>query len=114
MIHGDKGNDTIHGSGGDDMLFGDAGHDLFIFGDISGHTQVDGGGTGNWTDVVEVDFGHGPGTSTGGGGWTLEVDGEQIVDGREHGSITLGDDQHGTITTEHGTIDLDNIDKIEW
>lgn len=113
VIHGNRGDDTINGHGGSDALYGDAGNDLFVFGDVSGHTTVDGGG-GHWTDVVEIDFGHGPAASTAGGGWTLEIDGQQVTDGRAHGSVEVGDDHHATITTQNGTINLDHIDKIEW
>jgi Ca2+-binding RTX toxin-like protein len=114
-IHGGAGNDVIHGGqGGADMLYGDAGNDLFVFGDVSGNTHVDGGAGGNWTDVVEIDMGHGPASSAHGSNWTLEIDGQKIVDGHDaHGSIdTQG--HSGTITTDHGTISFDNIDKIQW
>jgi Ca2+-binding RTX toxin-like protein len=112
-IHGGAGNDTIHGSGGTDHLYGDAGNDTFTFGDISGHSTVDGGGGSGWTDVIEMDIGGGPGASAAHGGWTVEIDGHQISDNHAHGSIdTHG--QSGHITTEHGTIDFTNIDKIDW
>ncbi|MBS4096087.1 MAG: hypothetical protein KGZ83_04525, partial [Sulfuricella sp.] len=111
-IHGGAGNDAIHGSGGHDSLYGDAGNDLFVFGQIDGHTHVDGGGGVNWTDVIEIDLGHGPAADVH-GNWTLEIDGQKIVDGHEHGQLDVHD-KHGTVTTEHGTVEFDNIDKIQW
>ena len=80
-----------------------------MFGDVSGHTSVDGGG-GGWTDVIEMDVGGGPSSH---GGWTLEIDGHQVNNNSEHGSIDTGG-HSGTITTDHGTIDFTNIDKIDW
>jgi Ca2+-binding RTX toxin-like protein len=113
VIHGNKGNDTIHASSGDDALFGDAGNDLFILGDAAGDTSIDGGKGGNWTDVIEIDFDGGPGGSTSDGGWLLEIEGQQIVDGSQHGSIE-GEDMSGKVTTQDSTTEFDNIDKIDW
>ena len=85
---------------------------LFVFGDVTGHTHVD-GGSGAWTDVIEIDMAQGPGADTSQGGWTVEIDGQKLVDGHEHGSIdTQG--KHVKIETENGSIDIDNIDKIDW
>ena len=63
--------------------------------------------------MIEIDMGHGPGVDAAHGDWTVEIDGQKLVDGHQHGAIdTQG--KHGVIHTEHGTIDIDNIDKIEW
>jgi Ca2+-binding RTX toxin-like protein len=110
-IDGGDGNDTIYGGDGNDSLYGGAGNDLFIFGDVSGNATVDGGNSGNWTDVIEVDMGA-PGVQ---GDWTLQIDGQMVEGaGGEHGQIDIGADSSGTIHTENGDIDFDNIDKIEW
>ncbi|TAN46799.1 MAG: hypothetical protein EPN21_19505 [Methylococcaceae bacterium] len=109
---GGEGSDTLYGSEGDDQMFGDAGNDLFVFGDISGHATVD-GGSGNWTDVIEIDMADGPAGSAAGGNWTLEIEDHKIVDGHDHGAVDVNGAE-GTIHTEHGDINFDNIDKIEW
>ncbi len=113
VIRGGKGDDTIHASGGDDKLYGDAGNDLFVLGDAAGDMKIDGSKGGNWTDVIEVDFDGGPGASTSDGGWLLEIEGQQIVDGSQSGSIE-GNDMSGKITTQDSATEFDNIDKIEW
>jgi hypothetical protein len=53
------------------------------------------------------------GSSSAHGGWTIEIDNHQIAHDGAHGTIDTGG-HSGTITTEHGTIDFTNIDKIEW
>jgi Ca2+-binding RTX toxin-like protein len=112
IVHGGSGDDTIFGSVGDDELFGDSGNDLFVFGDVNGNVTVDGGG-GSWTDVLEVDLDGGPAGSLSSGSWTLEIDGQTITSDDAHGSIDT-EGHSGTIHTDHGSIDFDNIDKIEW
>ncbi|TAK63712.1 MAG: calcium-binding protein [Methylobacter sp.] len=113
VVYGGDGNDTFYGDDGNDALYGDAGNDLFVFGDISGHTTVD-GGSGNWTDVIEIDMDGGP--SAHGGDWTLEIDGKMVDgNGSEHGFFdTHGESGTITDTNTGNTIDFDNIDKIEW
>ncbi|MBF0094825.1 MAG: hypothetical protein HQL33_05220 [Alphaproteobacteria bacterium] len=92
---------------------GAAGNDLFIFGDVHGHADVDGGSGRSWVDTIEVQLDDGPAASLGEGGWTLQIDGQMIVDTSQHGSIdTHG--QSGTIHTEHGDVSFTNIEKIEW
>jgi hypothetical protein len=94
-------------------LHADSANDMFVFGDVSGHSTVHGNTCGNWTDVIEIDMGHGPAASTDHGNWTVEIDGQKIVEAQTHGSIdTHG--QTGSITTDHGTINFDHIDKIQW
>ena len=98
-------------SGGE--IHADGANDLFVFGDVSGNTDVHGHASGNWTDVVEIDMGHGPASSAQGNNWTVEIDGQKIVDGHSHGTVdTHG--QSGSIVTDHGTINFDHIDKIQW
>jgi Ca2+-binding RTX toxin-like protein len=112
IIHGGAGNDTIYASNGNDHLYGDAGNDLFMLGDVHGHTTID-GGTGNWTDVIEVTVGGGPAAALSGHSWTLEIDNHQVVNTHQQGSVDAHD-QSGTIHTEHGDISFDHIDKIQW
>jgi len=75
-IHGGAGHDTIHGSGGNDHLYGDAGNDTFTFGDVSGHSTVD-GGSGNWSDTIEINVGGDQATH---GGWTVDIEGDHGSD----------------------------------
>ena len=81
---------------------------------MSGNTWVDGGNSGKWTDVIEIDIGGGPASSVAHGGWTLEIDGKLVTNTSEHGSIDIGDGKHAVIRTDDGVIDLDNIDKVQW
>jgi Ca2+-binding RTX toxin-like protein len=109
-LSGGSGNDTLSGGGGNDSMSGGAGDDHFLLDEISGNSSIDGGQ--NWTDTIEIDLGGGPSGSTAHGGWTLEIEGEQITD-QGHGSIS-GNDMSGSIHTDNGTIHFDNIDKLEW
>ncbi|MBF0394072.1 MAG: hypothetical protein HQL38_15445, partial [Alphaproteobacteria bacterium] len=115
-IDGGKGDDTIQGGDGYDTLNGGDGSDLFIFGDFTGETMVDGGaesGKNGWVDVIEMDVGGGP-SAAGEGNWTLIIDGQQVIDGAEHGSIDIADGASGSITTDQGLIEFDDIEKIQW
>ena len=111
-IHDGSDAHVINGNSGGEM-HSDSANDVFVFGDVSGHANVHGHSSGNWTDVIEIDTGHGPAVSAAHGNWTVEIDGQKIVDGHAHGSI----DTHGhtgSITSDHGTINFDHIDKIQW
>ncbi|MDP2752737.1 MAG: Ig-like domain-containing protein, partial [Rhodocyclaceae bacterium] len=110
ILNGGVGNDLLLGSDGNDTLNGGDGVDRFRFVDFYGTTQVD-GGAGGWTDIIEIDLlgGGGPGA----GDWTLTIDNQQLTNAQIHGSIDA-QDLSGTITTDHGTINFTNIDRIEW
>jgi hypothetical protein len=80
---------------------------------VDGHAQIDGGSSGNWTDVIEVEIGGGPAATVSGHSWTLEIDHQQVVDTGSHGTVDVHG-KSGTIHTEHGDINFDHIDKIQW
>ncbi|MFN3077589.1 MAG: hypothetical protein ABT940_12035, partial [Alphaproteobacteria bacterium] len=65
----------------------------------------------NWLEAVDMHGG--PGQTTGHEGWTLQVDGQAVVDNHDHGSVDVKG-HSGTIHTEHGDITFQNVDKIEW
>jgi Ca2+-binding RTX toxin-like protein len=133
-LAGDAGNDILHGDEGDDVflassedtsqnidyMYGDSGNDLFVFGDFQGTANVYGNNDttadgGSWVDVIEIDVQ--PSTADVSGDWTLSIEGQPdqtFNPATGHGALE-GGDMSGKITTDDGgTINFDDIDKIEW
>ena len=102
--HKDK---SFDGHGNNEHLQGGAENDTFHFGDIHGHSSVD-GGSGNWIDTIEMS-----GRPGEHGSWTVEINNHEVSNNHEHGSMDVHGET-GTVHTEHGSIDFSNIDKIDW
>ncbi len=128
-LHGGAGRDILYGGEGDDVLsggagnrdelYGQAGDDTFLFGEGEGKNNIIDGGSGSWTDTIELsDTTQAPTANLQGpGSWTLDVDGGAgfTVD-EANKTITFEDgDASGSIEMSDGsTVDFSNIDKIEW
>ncbi|WP_420476805.1 hypothetical protein [Noviherbaspirillum sp. ST9] len=108
----DDGQSAGHGSsdtaGHADSSNVDASDDLFTFGDVHGQAQAS--ASSNWSDVIEMDINDDL-SSGQGGTWTEEIDGQKIVDG--HGS-DKSDHDTGKGHSDHGDLDMDHIDKLQW
>jgi Ca2+-binding RTX toxin-like protein len=114
-LDGGAGNDTLIGGSGTDTLVGSDGSDLFVFNAADAGLATVSGGTGGWTDTVEMDnMGHGPAASLSSGSWTLEVDGHVMTSSQDHGAFTFDHAASGTIKTDDQEIHFDNIEKITW
>nr|WP_286209113.1 calcium-binding protein [Azospirillum sp. A1-3] len=119
---GGSGADLVHAGGGDDHLllgtmeageqvYGDAGNDLFILDGVTGDSTID-GGAGAWTDMIEVSMGA-PSGSLSGGGWVLEIDNQAYFPNHNEHSIDVTG-KHVAIITEHGSVDVNGVERIEW
>ena len=135
---GNAGSDTLYGGEGDDkfywsdgkevatgnnptdidVAYGGDGHDLFIFGDLKGSAFVDGGSIpnvsdgGSWIDMIEIEV---PTNSTHEtGDWILAIDDQVPVDVTSGPGIIEGENMSGSLTTDEGTINFEDIDKISW
>ncbi len=111
---GGKGDDTLYGGDGNDTLLGGDGNDLFTFNDGDRGTATVSGGSGNWTDTIQMNMDGGPAGSLEQGAWTLEVDGQTMTNGQDSGTFTFDHPVSGTIRTDDQEIQFDNIEKITW
>ncbi len=55
LIYGHQGDDVLIGGAGFDRLYGHEGNDIFIFG-VDSHNDVVDGGSGLWTDTIELNI----------------------------------------------------------
>ena len=127
-IQGGKGDDVLRGGGGDDLLSGGDGNDIFIggpgsdtaLGEMGADTflllEASGqnifcGGTGNWTDVIDIQGANG---ADPGSGWTFVLtDGSVISQG--DGVATLSNEASGTISLNDGTtLTFDGVEELNW
>jgi hypothetical protein len=82
---------------------------MFHFGDAQSGMGGTGAASGNWADVIEMDFSHEHGAAQG-GAWTEEIDGQKIVDGH-----VPADDHHaGSTHSDINHAHADHIDKLQW
>ncbi|MBF0269918.1 MAG: hypothetical protein HQL44_15140 [Alphaproteobacteria bacterium] len=111
---GGDGNDKFVGGSGNDTLLGGDGNDLFTFNDGDRGTASVNGGSGCWTDTIQMNMDGGPAGSLEQGAWTLEVDGQTMTNGQDSGTFTFDHPVSGTIRTDDQEIQFDNIEKITW
>jgi len=139
-LYGDAGNDTIYGSSGADTLYGgtgndtlrgEIGNDILVGGtgndDMRGHEDSDlflysrgdgtdwmDGGTGAWTDVIQLTGANGVGSAgVYGTDWTLQLTSGSIVS-QDATHITLSQDADGLIVFDGSNqitfADMERID----
>ncbi|CAA6603503.1 hypothetical protein MTBLM1_100001 [Rhodospirillaceae bacterium LM-1] len=111
---GGTGNDTLYGGDGNDTMLGGDGNDLFTFNEGNTGTASVNGGSGCWTDTIQMNMDGGPAGSLEQGAWTLEVDGQTMTSNQDSGSFTFDHAVSGTIRTDDQEIQFDNIEKITW
>jgi len=75
---------------------------------VQGNAHASGGS--NWSDVIEMDL-NDDASSSSGGAWTEEIEGQKIVDGH---TPDKDDFDSGGGNSDHGSLDMDHIDKLQW
>ena len=110
VLIGGGGDDTLSGGGGDDTAWGGDGADTYLFMEAMGNDTFH-GGTGDWTDVIELQDANGNAPTDG---WSFTLtDGSVVSSGEDF--VELSQDAAGTITLDDGSmLDFDGVEKFIW
>ncbi|WP_120009542.1 hypothetical protein [Teichococcus vastitatis] len=98
------------GTAASETMTGGTGADLFLISAGGGHDIID-GGTGAWTDQIELVAAGAPGAGT----WTLEIETPAAVTLSQDQAMAFDQPVSGHIHFADGTeVDFSRIDRIAW